>query len=730
MFRLWLVLALLGALAEWNGSAFAALRDVVIFDEDDPLGKDYYDASIGQASGGSALRLLATSRDKMPVTETSAARGRHSGVIEWRSAKGGYWALHVFQPGFQVLNLNGYNHLSFALNGEREIPAAALPAIELEDGHGVKLAVDLHLFAPDGIDSETSTWQRVTVPLGAFPFHRDFDPTRVKHITFRQGKNVQEDGPTEVMWIDDLRLVSANRLTSTAPPPAPRALIGRTGDRSVTLHWEAVADPTLDGYRIYRAAERNGEFREIPGSPVRIQSIADVAVENGVTYFYQVRAENEAGVSDASETLELKPRAFRSDDDFLEYVQATAFDYFWYEANPANGMVRDRTQPWSAASIAAMGFGLTAIGIGIDHGWITRDAGRERVRRTLQTLWETPQGTAEGGTSGYKGWFYHFLRMEDGTRFGSSELSSIDTALLLGGVLYVREYFNESSPPDRQIRRLADRIFARVDWRWMLNRGGTLTMGWTPEHGFLRARWNGYNEASILYLMGIGAERRNRLGPEHWRNWTKTYSWKESHGYEFVHFPPLFGHQYSAVWIDFRGMADDYIREKGTTYFENSRRATLAQREYCIANPGGYPGYGPNVWGLTACDGPGSNGTHSYIARGAPPAENDDGTIAPTAAGGSLPFAPEECTRALRTIYDRYRERIWCGYGFRDAFNLKEDWFGVDAIGIDQGPILIMAENLRTGRVWQVMRRNEVFRRGLKQAGFQPFAAETPPQSE
>jgi hypothetical protein len=293
-------------------------------------------------------------------------------------------------------------------------------------------------------------------------------------------------------------------------------------------------------------------------------------------------------------------------------------------------------------------------------------------------------------------------------------------------MLDAKEFFGRNDAVEQEIRSLADKIFERVDWQWMLNGGDTLTMGWHPERGFLGARWKGYNEASILYLLGIGAEGPNALEPKHWSIWTKTYDWRTSYGFSFIHFPPLFGHQYSACWVDFRSIDDEFTRAKGITYFENSRRATLAQREYCIANPGEFPGYGPDIWGLTACDGPGSNGAHGYIARGAPPAENDDGTIAPTAAGGSLPFAPRECTSALRVMYDRYRETIWCGYGFRDAFNLKENWWGADVIGIDQGAILLMAENLRTGRVWERMSRNDVLQRGLKRAGFRPVRSETP----
>ncbi len=223
----------------------------------------------------------------------------------------------------------------------------------------------------------------------------------------------------------------------------------------------------------------------------------------------------------------------------------------------------------------------------------------------------------------------------------------------------------------------------------------------------------------ILLILGLGAPD-NPMTPKFWKEWTGGYDWKISHDQSFVHFPPLFGHQYSHCWIDFRGIADDYLRGKGIDYFENSRRATLAQRAYCIANPGKFKGYGEMVWGLTACDGPGFGKFQAYSARGAPPPENDDGTIAPTAVGGSIPFAPEICLPTLRYFYDRFRPNIWTRYGYCDAFNLTANWWDPEVLGIDQGPILIMIENYRTGRVWKTFMKAPEIRRGLKAAGFKP----------
>jgi len=402
-------------------------------------------------------------------------------------------------------------------------------------------------------------------------------------------------------------------------------------------------------------------------------------------------------------------------------VKQAAVDYFWYEANPENGLIRDRSTKGSAASLAAVGFGLSALTVGVENGWVQREAARDRTLLTLRTFWYGPQGTTILGTIGYKGWFYHWLDMETATRTWDSELSSIDTGLLLAGILHAREYYVFTDSVESEIRALADSIYGRIDWPWMTNGQSSLTMGWRPGSGFLPNRWIGYNEAMILYILGLGASA-NPLPPAAWTEWTSGYSWQTHYAYSFVAFPPLFGHQYSHCWIDFRGIADPYMAARGITYAENSRRATHAQRAYCTANPGGFPGYGPYLWGLTACDGPGGVGYQGYAARGAPPVQNDDGTIAPTAVAGSLPFAPEVCLPTLRNMYDQYRSSIWCLYGFRDAFNLKAGWWDPDVIGIDQGPIALMLEN-QSGGIWSRFMEAAEVKRGLERASFQPITS-------
>jgi hypothetical protein len=692
--------------------------DIIVFDQGDPIGVGggYYDASVGLVTPPSAMTLAGPSNQKMIILTNIFYTGKQSGLIQWKSAPGGNWALFVASPGFQTLNASGYSNIIFYLNGPAAVAATNLPQVGLESSLNKKTSlVRMGNYLPAGLDGDTNTWQLVSIPLADFQPYNGFVLSQFKDVNFNQGL---ADGVTNTLWLDGVRIVVPGSSTNLPTPSAPLGLVTRSGDQSVVLHWYRSPEVGVAGYNVYRAQVASGPFALATATPVTSPSFADLSATNGQTNFYLVRAlnlNNQESTNSAIVSVAAQP--FASDDDFLEYLQHLTFDYFWYEAGPTNGLVRDRSEPFSPASMAATGFGLTGIGIGIDHGWITRAAGRDRTLVVLQTLWSNPQSTSSTGTIGYRGWFYHFVDVNAGVRFGSSELSSIDTALLLGGVLYARQYFNGTDTNEVALRNLATAIYDRVDWQWMANGQNALALGWFPETGFLGANWIGYNEAMLLYVLGLGAPT-NPLPPVAWTNWTSGYSWQTNYGFSFVAFPPLFGHQYSHCWLDFRHIADPYMQAKGSTYFENSRRATLAQRQYCMANPQGFAGYSGSVWGLTACDGPGSTGFFGYIARGTPPPQNDDGTLAPTAPGGSLPFAPEICLPALRYLYTQFRTNIWTGYGFRDAFNLQTNWWDADVIGIDQGPILLMVENYRSQKVWQIFSQNPEVQTGLAAAGF------------
>ena len=442
------------------------------------------------------------------------------------------------------------------------------------------------------------------------------------------------------------------------------------------------------------------------------------------------------------EILPLAKRSGPGDEVFLNDLERRTFDYFWKLANPKTGLVPDRWPTPSFASIAATGFGLTAYPIGVERGWITRDQARQRVLLTLRFFWKAPQGAAVSGMSGYHGFFYHFLDGASGARFKTVELSTIDTTLLLGGILFCRDYFTGANPEEVEIRKLADEIYRRVDWNWASPHAPVVTNGWTPEHGFLKYDYRGYNEAMLLYLLALGSPT-HAIPTAAWGAWCSTYDWAPFEGYDYLAFPPLFGHQYSHVWVDFRGIRDAFMRAHDSDYFENSRRATLAQRAWAIANPKGWKGLGPDVWGVTACDGPADATLRfkgekrrfwTYAGRGVGVgAKVDDGTIAPTAAGGSIAFAPRVAIAALEAMRARYGDHLYGRYGFRDAFNPSFEykipvehgavvpglgWFDSDYIGIDEGPIVAMIENYRSGLIWRVMRHDPDLRRGLARAGF------------
>ncbi|HYW97312.1 MAG TPA: glucoamylase family protein [Bacteroidales bacterium] len=419
---------------------------------------------------------------------------------------------------------------------------------------------------------------------------------------------------------------------------------------------------------------------------------------------------------------------------FLSDLKQRTFNYFWEQVDMPTWGIPDRYPSRRFTSIAATGFGLTSYLVGIENGYITREQGAGRVLNTLRWFWHSKQGPEKSGVTGYKGFYYHFLTYGDGERFENTELSTIDTGLLMAGILSCQSYFDGDNTEETSIRALADSLYLRVQWDWAMNGLDAMSMGYHPGQGFLKAKWVGYNEAMVLVLMAMGSPT-HPIGDSAWSTWCKPYVWADFYGYDMINFSPLFGHQYSQMYVDFRGIQDAYTRSKGIDYFENSRRATLGNRAYCIDNPKAYDGYSDNIWGLTACDGPGhseqmtDHGLRqfwSYRARGASAIDTiDDGTIAPTAAGGSIPFAPDECINALMTMKAQYGDSLYRKYGFCDAFNMtyktssgKKGWFDVDYIGIDQGPILIQLENYQTGLIWDVMKKNKYIVAGLRRAGF------------
>lgn len=419
----------------------------------------------------------------------------------------------------------------------------------------------------------------------------------------------------------------------------------------------------------------------------------------------------------------------KSDDDLLDGFQRAAFNYFVEHYNPTNGLVADVSRVGAPASIAVVGFALTSYLVGVERGWMTRAEAATRALTTLRFFGDSDQSQAPDAT-GYKGFFYHFLDMTSGRRVWQSELSLIDTTLLLAGMMTAGVYFSADTLEEIEIRERADAIYRRVDWQWASADGGTAWQGWKPEGGFLHYGWEGYSEGTILYALGLGSPSRP-LSAASYGAWTATYQWENIYDCEFLYAGPLFIHQFSHAWIDFRAIRDPFMREKGSDYFENSARATYVQREYARRNPFSFVGYGADCWGVSAGDGPGfttleidgrKRRFQGYAARGAPYGP-DDGTISPCAALASLPFAPRLALSCVRHIGACYPEVIREGR-LPNSFNPTwpadgpGSWVSPDDFGLDQGVLVLMIENYRSGLIWSLTRRCPYIGAGLRRAGF------------
>jgi hypothetical protein len=418
-----------------------------------------------------------------------------------------------------------------------------------------------------------------------------------------------------------------------------------------------------------------------------------------------------------------------SDNDLLDSLQHAAFRYFLSAYNPSNGLVADRSMIGSPCSIAVVGFALSSYPVAVEHNWMTRDAAVERTLVTLRFFLNSPQSDTPDAT-GFKGFYYHFLHMQSGRRVRQCELSPIDTALLLAGILTAGAYFTNSTVSETEIRALADTLYRRVDWRWAQNSRPTLSQGWTPESGFLQYCWEGYSEASILYVLAM-ASPTHPIPANSYSAWTATYQWANLYGHTFLYGGPLFIHQFSHAWIDFRSIQDKFMREKSSDYFKNSRQATYIQREYALRNPHSFRCYGENFWGFSASDGPESqqikiDGRNrrffGYIARGVPDGP-DDGTIAPSATLASIAFAPEISLAAIRNFCERY-SAVMDEYRLPSGFNLtlvrdgSRYWISEGYFGLDQGIVVLMIENYRSQLIWKLMRRCSYIGAGLRKADF------------
>jgi hypothetical protein len=431
------------------------------------------------------------------------------------------------------------------------------------------------------------------------------------------------------------------------------------------------------------------------------------------------------------DVFNLDPQA--PDSELLDNLRRAIVDYYLREANVQNGLIADRTQPGSPSSIAAVGMGLSVYIVAVERNILPRADAVDRTLALLRFLHSSHQGP-EANATGYKGFYYHFLDLQTGRRAVQSELSTVDTAILMAGVLTAASYFSAKNAKESEIRKLAENLYARVDWQWALDQGTTISHGWTPESGFLPYRWDtGYSEAIILYALALGSPTFP-IDPQGYKDWISTFEWKKVYDIEYLYAGPLFIHQMSHLWVDFRGIHDDFNRKVGIDYFENSRRATQIHRQYGIENPLKFAHYNEYVWGLTASDGPGPatlevSGVQrtffGYEARGVPFGP-DDGTVSPWAVATSLPFAPDIVIKTIRHITERLKTLGHSPYGFVASFNPTypdtktnlHAWASPWIFGLNEGPILMMIENFHSDLIWKTIQRCPYIVKGLQLAGF------------
>jgi hypothetical protein len=422
----------------------------------------------------------------------------------------------------------------------------------------------------------------------------------------------------------------------------------------------------------------------------------------------------------------------------IDFAQHQAFAYFESTTDPASGLVLDSTQPDSPCSITGVGMALTAYPIAVERGWMTRQQAVGITLRTLRFLAEADMSGSPQST-GHRGFYFHFLDMRTGRRAWKSELSSIDTSFLIAGIMAAAAYFDRDTAHEAEIRATATLLEERVEWDWMRNCEGAICHGWKPERGFLRYHWRGYCEGLLMMMLALGSAR-HPVPASTWDEWLTGYRWRRIYGHEHLAAGPLFIHQYSHIWIDFRGIQDAPMREHGMDYFENSHRATLVQREYAIRNPKHFKEYCRNCWGLTACDGPGpreivdrgrKRKLLGYAARGAPYGP-DDGTVAPWSSVASLPFAPDVVIPTMQHIARMVREHP--GYMPGCSFNPTlrgakgpPGWVSPWRFALNSGPVILMIENYRSGLPWALMKRSETIRRGLERADFRGGWLSAPP---
>jgi len=680
-------------------SLFGSPQGDIIFFSDSP-DSTFYDASWGYDTPPSYLELVGLFNDKFPVDTRHYYQGANGLRLHWISQNGGDWGIAIASVGWPGHDLSQYDSISYWINGPAAIAQSDLPDLALEDLNNNKSTREWLGNHLGGVDGDSLSWQQVKLPINAFsPGPENCDFSKIKTIFHFQRST---DGVEHTVWLDEIRAIQTGG-TGPGIPNRPVHISASGHDARIDLRWKANYDTVTVGYFIYRSSSLNGPYSNITPTPHEVNVHSNYFGQNNQTYYYYVTAVN-INYEESPPTDTVTATSFAmNDEQLLTSVQEAMFRYFYDYGHPVSGMARERKKSDNVCATGGTGFGLMAIVVGVERGFVSRDSAAARILKIFQFL--------QDDATNYHGAWAHWINGATGATIPFSQYDDggdlVETAYLIQGVLTVRQYFNQNNAVENEIRARATQMWEGVEWDWYrrTSTGNVLYWHWSPNHGWtMNFPITGFNEAMIVYLLAVASPTHSVpaslyydgwAGSPNYTNGNTFYGYHQSVGPDYG--GPLFFTHYSFLGFDPRDKHDQYCN-----YFENNRNISLIHREYCIENPLSHVGYDSLVWGLTASDEPGGYSAHAPHNIGG----IDNGTITPTAAVSAMPYTPQESIATLKHFYYVLGPQLWGEFGFKDAFHMGQNWFAQSFIAIDQGPMVVMIENYRTQLLWDLFMSN------------------------
>lgn len=683
-------------------------QSVYFFRDSEQAG--YYDSGLAFRTAPSTLEQSGPSGtgDKIPTSNSIVFQGENSLKLHWTSRSGGDWSALVIAPGFPFQNITQTDTLAFWAYAPNGISKDALPLIFMEGAPGATKSQKYSL-ATYTNDLPAQTWTQIKIPLSTFfndPNQTNINFSQIKAIILGQGT---ADGVAHILYLDEVRTY---RSSATIPnPPTDFRAFGY--DSHTELRWKNPANPGLASYNIYRSV--NGSDYQLIRSVDKSDTLYIDFVRpigTNLDLNYRIFGVNDSGTESTMPATAAASTRDMSDEELLTMVQEYTFRYFWNFAHPVSGLARERNTSGDVVTMGGSGFGVMAILVGIERGFISREQGLQRLLKIVTFL---------ENANRFKGVFPHWMHGSTGDVIPFSQQDNggdiVETAFLFEGLLTVREYFDGATTDEIALRNKITAMWEAIDWNWYRKQNqNVIYWHWSPNFNFaINLPVRGFNETHMVYLLALSSPTmpvppnlytQGWAGNPNYVNGSTYYGYKLDVG--FGNGGPLFFSHYSYIGFDPR-----YVRDAYTNYFIRNRNHTLINRAYCIDNPKNYPGYSEVSWGLTASDDP----IVGYKAH-EPSSGGDNGTITPTAALSSMPYTPEESLDALKHFYRDRGAKLWGPMGFYDAYNDAQNWVASSYLAIDQGPIIGMIENYRTELLWDNFMKNPEIHAGLAKAGF------------